>query len=62
MAVYMYVASTQRQEETVESGTVIARDAKEAVAKLKVYKLQDARVRKVGGLPGFFKGFTADIK
>ncbi len=62
MAVFEYVASTKRQEETVESGTVIARDAKEAVAKLKVYRLQDVRLRRVGGLSGFYRSFIADIK
>jgi len=62
VAVFEYVASTKRQEETVESGTVIARDAKEAAAKLKVYRLQDVRLRRVGGLSGFYRSFIADIK
>ncbi len=62
MAVYEYMATNKRHEDTIEVGTVIAATPEEAAHKLKLYRLEDVKLKKLTGLSGFFKSFTADIK
>ena len=62
MAVYRFSATMHEHEDNEESGTVVAHNKQEALEKLKQYKYDDVRLRKIGGVKGFLKSFTADVK
>ena len=52
----------KEREDHVETGTVRAADEKEAEAKLKRLDLFKPKLRKINGVSGFLKQFTADVK
>ena len=62
MAVYRYTATIKDREEHVESGTVVAKDEEDARKKLHRYDLDNAHLRKLGGVSALLKSLTADIK
>jgi hypothetical protein len=62
VAVFQYTATIQNREEHVESGTVVARDEEDALKKLQRYDLDNAHLRKLGGVSALLKSLTADIK
>lgn len=63
MPVFKYTATTGgSREEHMESGTVIAEDEERARKKLKALRLDRIGLRRISGLMGIIKRFTADIK
>lgn len=62
MAVFQYTAVDRRREDHVESGTVLAQDEEDARKKLKRLNFEVVRIRKMKGLSGFFRSFTADVR
>lgn len=62
MAVFQYVASSSAREDHVESGTIVASSEAEAKVKLKEYHFDNIKTKKLGGISGIFRRFTADIK
>ena len=62
MPVYRYQASAKNREDHVESGTVVARNEEDAKAKLLKLRFGSIRLKRLGGLSGIFKRFTADVK
>lgn len=63
MAVYRYRLVLSNREDQVESGTVVAHDEDEAKRKLqRLFDFGTVRLARVGGLMGFLKSLTADIK
>lgn len=62
VAVFEYKACVRNREDSVEMGTVVARDETEAKRKLKELNFVEIRLKKVGGISGIFKALTADVK
>ncbi len=63
MAVYQYTVTVRQREDHAESGTVVAQNEQEAKTKLKqLFSAEDVRLRRVPGLSGFLRSFTADVK
>ena len=63
MAVYRFRVVLSHREDHVESGTVVARDEDDAKHKLqKLFEVGSIRLTRVGGLSGFLKSLTADIR
>lgn len=62
MAVFEYKASMKDREDFFESGTIVARDELEARKKLQALKFDHIRLKRIGGVAGLLKRFTADIK
>ena len=62
MPVFRYKATTNLQEENVESGTVVADNEEQAKKKLKSLRLDGIQLKKVGGLMGLVGRWTADIR
>jgi len=62
VVVFKYSATRKEREEHVESGTVVARNESEARDKLKRLSLDEIRLKKVGGISGFLKRISADIR
>ncbi|MBN2307764.1 MAG: hypothetical protein JXR94_02265 [Candidatus Hydrogenedentes bacterium] len=62
MAVFRYTVTMANREDHVETGTVVARNEKEAKKKLEGLDLGNARLKRLGGVTGLIKTFTADIK
>jgi len=60
--VFRYKATTNLQEENVESGTVVADNEEQAKKKLKSLRLDGIQLKKVGGLMGLVGRWTADIR
>ncbi|MBI4556884.1 MAG: hypothetical protein HY706_04810 [Candidatus Hydrogenedentes bacterium] len=46
----------------METGTVVAHNEEEAKKKLRQMHFEEIRLKKLGGLSGLLKSFTADIK
>lgn len=62
MAVYQYTGTIKEREEYTESGTIVADSEKDARAKLETMRFQNVRLKKLGGIKGLIKSFTADIR
>lgn len=62
MPVFRYKATTNLEEEHVESGTVLADSEEQAQKKLKSLRLEDVQLKKVRGLMGLVGRWTADIR
>lgn len=61
MAVFKYTATTVEEQHT-ETGTVIAANENEARRKLKTRRFSHIRLKRLGGLSGFFGRFTATLR
>lgn len=62
MALFKYVAVDHKREDFTESGTIIARDEKEAEKKLKALAFSKVKLKKVTGFSAFIKKFAADVR
>lgn len=62
MALFEYVAVNTKREDSEERGTVVARDEAEAKTKLRRLDCDRVKLKRIGGIAGFFKTFTADIR
>ena len=62
MSVYKYTVVLSEREDSVESGTVVAKDEQEAVAKLARLDLRNPKLKEIKGLSKVFSRFTADVK
>lgn len=62
MAVYKYTGTIADEKDRVESGTVVADSPESAREKLRKYRFEKVKLRKVSGMSGFFMGFTASVK
>ena len=62
MPVYRYSANSDRIEDSMEWGVVIAKDGDEAKAKVERDGLSYVSVKQVRGLSALWKGFTAFVK
>jgi hypothetical protein len=62
VSVYKYTVVLSQREDTVESGTVVAKSETEAKKKLQRLDLNNPKLKKVTGLSGFFGRITADVK
>jgi len=62
MAVYEYTGANSRREDHLESGTIVAKNKRDALEKLRQLSLSDVHLKKLGPLAGFFRAFTADIR
>lgn len=62
MSVYKYTVVLRNREDSIESGTVVAKDEGEATKKLKRLDLSNPHLKKVNGISGFMGRFTADVK
>ena len=62
MAVFRYKARKTIGEEFTQSGTIRAKDEKEATAKLNQYGFNKVRLKRIRGISTLWKRFTADIK
>lgn len=61
MPVFKYTARREDPEVFIESGTIVARDEREAVDFFKQESFHDIRLRKLTGLQSVWKRLTADI-
>lgn len=62
MPVYKYKATTNLQEEHVESGTVVAESEEQAKQKLRSLRLEGIQLRRVTGVMGLVGRWTADVQ
>ncbi len=62
MAVFRYSATMKEREEHYESGTVIADDERGAQEKLKQLDMINVKLKRLEGISGFLKAFTADVR
>ena len=62
MAVFLYEVSSNLREGFKESGTIRARDEREAKYKLTQYGFGGIRLERIRGIRALRKWFTADIK
>lgn len=62
MSVFEYRVHLKEREDSVETGTVIAKNEKDARKKLMAYDLRDPTLKEIKGFSGIFKKFTANIK
>ncbi len=62
MAVFKFHAVNDKREDYAERGTVVARNEAEAKQKLERLNIKVTSVRRLPGLTGFLKSFTADIR
>lgn len=62
MSVFKYTVLIPQREDAIEEGTVVASDEKEAELKLKNLDLVNPKLKKMTGLSGLLKRFTADIR
>jgi type II secretory pathway component PulF len=62
LAVYRYTGTVAHKDDCVERGTVVADTKEDAVEKLRKYRVETLKLKKVPGRSGFFMGFTASIK
>ncbi|MFP6582994.1 MAG: hypothetical protein VCD00_10645 [Candidatus Hydrogenedentota bacterium] len=62
VSVYKYTVILRDREDSIESGTVFAKDEGEAKKKLKRLDLSNPHLKQIKGFSGFMGRFTADIK
>lgn len=62
MVLYRYTASAKNREEMVEKGTVLAASEAEARKKLENLQFDRIKLKRVDGISGLFKRFTADVR
>jgi type II secretory pathway component PulF len=62
VAVFQYKAVDKQREDHRESGTVLAQNEDEARRKLQRLNLEVVRMKRMTGLAGFLKSFTADVR
>jgi type II secretory pathway component PulF len=62
VAVFEYKVTLKSREDAEERGFVVARDESDAKRKLKSYDLSGAKLRRIKGIQGFVKKFSANIK
>jgi hypothetical protein len=62
VSVYKYTVVLPDREDSIESGTVLAKDEGDATKKLKRLDLSNPRLKEVKGISGFVGRFTADVK
>jgi hypothetical protein len=60
--VYEYVAVNTKREDSEERGTVLAKNEEEAKSKVRRLNCDRIKVKRISGISGFFKAFTADIR
>jgi len=58
VAVFKYTATTVEEQHT-ETGTIVAANENEARKKLKTRRFDHVRLKRLGGISGFFSRFTA---
>ena len=52
----------KEREDHIETGTVKAKDKKDATEKLRRLDLYKPKLKELKGLSGFIKGFSVDVK
>jgi len=62
VAVFEYSGTIQSREDRNETGTIDAHSEHEAREKLKLLRLSDVKIKRVGGLKGLIGKWTADIR
>ena len=62
MAVYQYTGVLATDHDRIESGAVMADSEEAALEKLRKYRVEEVKLKKVVGPSGFFMGFTANVK
>ncbi len=62
MAVYQYSGTILDREEQVETGTVVAENEKDACEKLRMYRMENVRLKRLKGFTAFMGKFSADIR
>ena len=62
MAVFRYKATRWKRAEFAESGTIVAKDKREAKTKLNQQGFNKVGLKRIRGFAAFWKRFTADIK
>ena len=62
MSVYKYTVIIPQREDTIEQGTVVASNEKEAKLKLQHLELVNPKLTEIKGISGMLKRFTADVK
>lgn len=62
VAVYRYSAVVRNREEMLEKGTIVANNEQHAREKLERLDLVEVRLKRISGISGLFKTFTADIR
>lgn len=62
MATFKYTASKSLREEYTISGTIVARNEKEAQDELKLNHFDDVRLRRIRGFGAIWNRWSADIR